>query len=363
MRIGIPREIKPLEGRVALIPEACGDLVQEGHQVLVERGAGIASGFSDADYLAAGVSLVDEPRALYAAAELVVKVKEPWGEEPDWLRPGQRLFAFLHLAADPELMVRLLASGVTALAFETLVAGGGLPILAPMSEIAGRLAMQIGAHLLQAPQGGKGLLLGGLAAAEPGQVVVLGAGHAGATAARLAAAMGAQVTVFDVDAEKLRLMDQIGPGVTSLYPWRDSLKEAVRRADVLVGAILVPGARTPCLVPREWVARMGRGSVVVDIAVDQGGCIATTRPTTYAQPIFVAEGVVHFGVTNMPGAVPRTASRALCASLYPWVRRLARADWRAEPALAGAINLEGGEILLPALKAERPRGAGGPVLF
>jgi alanine dehydrogenase len=351
MRIGIPKEIKPLEGRVALIPEACGDLVRDGHEVLVGRGAGVASGFPDAAYAAMGARLVEQPQALYAEADLVVKVKEPWGEEPDWLRPGQRLFSFLHLAADPELVVRLLTSGVTALAFETLEHRGGLPILAPMSEIAGRLAVQIGARLLHAPEGGKGLLLGGLAAAEPGAVVVLGAGHAGAAAVRLAAAMGARITVFDLDPDKLRRMDEIGPQVTSLYPFRDSLERAVGAADLLIGAVLVPGARAPRLISRAQVAAMGAGSVVVDIAVDQGGCIETTRPTTYAAPTFLAEGVVHFGVTNMPGAVPRTASRALCASLFPWVRRLARADWHAEPALAGAVNVEQGRLVLPALRS------------
>lgn len=351
MRIGIPKEIKPLEGRVALIPEACGDLVRDGHEVLVGRGAGDASGFPDVAYAAVGARLVDQPQDLYAAADLVVKVKEPWGEEPNWLRPGQRLFSFLHLAADPQLVDRLLASGVTALAFETLGHRGGLPILAPMSEIAGRLAVQIGARLLHAPEGGKGLLLGGLAAAEPGQVVVLGAGHAGAAAVRLAAALGARVTVFDLDGDKLRLMDQVGPQVTSLYPYRDSLDRAVREADLLIGAVLIPGARAPHLVSRAQVAAMGPGGVVVDIAVDQGGCIETTRPTTYAAPTFLEEGVIHFGVTNMPGAVPRTASRALCASLFPWVRRLARADWPADPALAAAVNVEQGRLVLPALRS------------
>ncbi len=327
MRIGIPKEIKPLEGRVALIPEACGDLVRDGHEVLVGEGAGVASGFPDAAYAAVGARVVTQPQDLYAAADLVVKVKEPWDEEPDWLRPGQRLFSFLHLAADPALVQRLLASGVTALAFETLEHRGGLPILAPMSEIAGRLAVQIGARLLHAPEGGKGLLLGGLAAA-----------------------LGARVTVFDLDADKLRLMDQVGPQVTSLYPYRDSLDRAVREADLLVGAVLIPGARAPHLVSRDQVAAMGAGSVVVDIAVDQGGCIETTRPTTYAAPTYLAEGVIHFGVTNMPGAVPRTASRALCASLFPWVLRLARADWPADPALAGAVNVDRGRLVLPALR-------------
>lgn len=350
MRIGIPREIKPLEGRVALIPEACADLVREGHEVLVQCGAGVASGFPDQDYARLGVTLVDEAQDLYAAAELVVKVKEPWGQEPEWLRPGQLLFSFLHLAADPVLVERMLASGVTALAFETLEARGSLPILAPMSEIAGRLAVQIGAGLLHAPEGGKGLLLGGLAVAEPGQVVILGAGHAGAAAARLAAASGARVIVFDLDIEKLRLMTNFGPNVTGLYPYRDSLEQAVRQADLLIGAVLIPGAQAPRLISRAQVATMAGGSVVVDISVDQGGCIETIRPTTYAQPTYLEEGVVHFAVTNMPAAVPRTASRALCASLFPWVRRLARPDWRVEAALTKAINLDAGQRVLPALQ-------------
>jgi alanine dehydrogenase len=349
MRIGIPREIKPQESRVALIPEACGDLVRHGHRVLVERDAGAGSGFPDEDYAEAGATLVDDAAALYAQAELVVKVKEPWGAEPQMLREGQLLFSFLHLASDPELGERLCRTGVTALAFETVSDGGRLPVLAPMSDIAGRLAVQIGSGLLLSPSGGKGVLLGGVAASERRRVVVLGAGNAGSAAVRAAAAWGASVTVLELDPEKLRHMQRIGPNVTSLYPYRDSLEQAVAQADLLIGAVLVPGARAPCLVSEEQVASMTRGSVVVDISVDQGGCVETTTPTTYERPTSERHGVVHFGVTNMPGAVPRTASRALCASLFPWVLRLARADWRDDPVLAASVNVDQGALVLPTL--------------
>jgi alanine dehydrogenase len=349
MRIGIPREIKPEEARVALIPEACGDLVRNGHRVLVERGAGAASGFVDAHYAAAGATLVEDAGHLYGQADLVVKVKEPWGAELDLLREGQTLFSFLHLAAEPALAERLCETGVTALAFETVVDGRRLPILAPMSDIAGRLAVQIGSGLLLGPSGGKGVLLGGIAASERGRVVVLGAGQAGSAAVWSATVRGACVTVFDLDAEKLREMQRLGPNVTCLYPYRDSLEEAVVSCDLLIGAVLVPGARAPRLVSEGQVAAMEPGSVVIDVSVDQGGCIETTRPTTYERPTFLRHGVVHFGVTNMPGAVPRTASRALCASLFPWVLRLARPEWRKDPVLAAAVNVDGGEVVLRAL--------------
>jgi alanine dehydrogenase len=350
MRIGVPREIKPLEARVALIPEACAELVRQGHRVLVEAGAGDGSGFSDAAYQTAGATLVETAERLYGEAELVVKVKEPWGSEPEWLRRDQVIFSFLHLAAEPRLTERLRAVGVTAVAFETVDEGGRLPILAPMSDIAGRLAVQIGANLLHRPNGGKGLLLGGMAAAERGHVMVLGAGNAGSAAVRAAAALGANVTVFARKREKQERMLAIGPNVTALYPYADAMGEAVAQADLLIGAVLVPGARTPHLVSAAQVATMAAGSVVVDISVDQGGCIETTRPTTYEAPTYVVDGVVHFGVTNMPGAVPRTASRALCASLFPWVLRLASPDWRQDPALAGAVNLADGEVVHPAVK-------------
>jgi alanine dehydrogenase len=349
MRIGIPREIKPLEGRVALIPEACGDLVRAGHQVFVEQGAGVASGFSDAAYGVAGATLVGDAASLFTEAELVVKVKEPWGPELDLLRPDHLLFSFLHLAADAELTRRLLAIELTAVAFETVQVAGRLPILAPMSEIAGRLAVQIGATLLHRHQGGKGLLLGGVAAAERGNVVVLGAGNAGTAAAAIASALGACVSVFDRNPDRLRAVRGLGPNVTALYAYEDAIAEWAARADLLIGAVLIPGARTPRLVSADGVAAMAPGSVIVDVSVDQGGCVETTRPTTYAEPTYRVHEVVHFGVTNMPGAVPRSASRALCASLFPWVARLTQPDWRTDPVLSAAVNLADGALVHPAL--------------
>jgi len=350
MRIGIPKEVKPMEARVALVPEACGDLARQGNTVLVERGAGVASGFPDRSYEEAGAQMVDSAEALYGQAELLVKVKEPWGAELDLLRGDHLLFSFLHLAANAQLMERLREIGLTAVAFETVEKGGRLPILAPMSDIAGRLSVQIGTNLLYGPNGGKGLLLGGMPAAERGQVVVLGAGNAGAAAVRMAASMGACVTVFDRNPEKLAAMRRAGPNVTTLYPYTDSITRAVGLADLLVGAVLVPGARAPRLISETQVASMEPGSVIVDISVDQGGCVETTHPTTYEAPTFKVHDVVHFGVTNMPGAVPRSASRALCASLFPWVVRLARPDWRDDRALSMAINVSAGDVLHTALR-------------
>jgi alanine dehydrogenase len=338
-----------MEARVALIPDACGDLVRLGHQVMVEAGAGEGSGFSDLLYRDAGAVVLVDAEQLYGESELLVKVKEPWGPELDLLRPEHLLFSFLHLAANPRLMAHLLDLGLTAIAFETLEEAGRLPILAPMSEIAGRLAVQYGTTLLYCPSGGKGLLLGGLAASERGDVVVLGAGNAGSSAVRMAAATGARVTVFDRKPEKLAAMRRAGPNVTSLYPYGDSVAEAVAGADLLIGAVLVPGAKAPRLVSDAQVASMTPGSVVADIAVDQGGCVQTTHPTTYEQPTYRVHEVVHFTVTNMPGAVPRSASCALCASLYPWVERLARPSWRSDPVLSGAVNLDCGKVVHPAL--------------
>jgi len=351
MRIGVPREIKTLEGRVALVPAAVAQLVAEGHHMLVEQGAGVQSGYDDARYRAAGAKLVADAAALYGGAELIVKVKEPLPEEVALLRKDQLLFSFLHLAAATELMQQLREVGLTAVAFETVeTASGQLPLLAPMSDIAGRVAVQVGAHLLHRPQGGKGILLGGLPAAERGRVVILGAGVAGGNAALLAAAMGAEVTVFDRNRDKLVHMRALGNNVTALHPYPDALHEAVIAADLLIGAVLIPGKRAPHLVSADTVREMGEGSAIIDIAVDQGGCIETTRPTTYADPTFVIDGVTHFGVTNMPGAVPRSASQALSAALIPYVSRLASGDWRADAELSRGINVDGGEIIHPALQ-------------
>jgi len=351
MRIGVPREVKPQEARVALIPQACSDLTRLGHKVLVETGSGEGSGYPDHRYLEAGAVVLADAASLYAEAELVVKVKEPWGSELELLRPQQLLFSFLHLAANPELQQRLQDIGLTAIGFETLEDSGRLPILAPMSHIAGCLAVQYATTLLYRPNGGKGVLLGSLPAAEPGRVVVLGAGNAGSAAVRMAAATGARVTVFDRNVEKLAAMQAVGPNVTGLYPWSDSLSEAVAGADLLIGAVLVPGAKAPRLISAGQVAAMAPGSVIADIAVDQGGCVETTRPTTYEHPTYLVHDVVHFAVTNMPGAVPRSASNALCSSLYPWLVRLAQPDWRSDSILAAAINLDRGSLVHPALRA------------
>ncbi len=352
MRIGIPKEIKPLEGRVGLVPEACAEFVKAGHHVLLESGAGQASGYPDDHYRRYGVELLPEAAALYEQAELIVKVKEPYGPEPEMLRQDQVLFCFLHLAADAGLTRRLLAAGVTGVAFETLADRGGLPILAPMSDIAGRLAVQIGGNLLQRPAGGKGLLLGGLPAAERGRVVVLGAGQAGGNAVRMAAALGAQVTVFERKRERMAEMRELGHNVTALYPYHESLAEAVAQADLLIGAVLVPGAKAPKLITREQVSNMAEGSVIVDVSVDQGGCIETTRPTDYTAPTYREAGVIHFTVTNMPGAVPRSASQALSAALLPYLRELSAPQWRENPQLAGAVNLADGELVYPALREQ-----------
>jgi alanine dehydrogenase len=350
MRIGIPRETKAHEGRVSLVPAACAELTAAGHEVLVEAGAGAAAGFQDEAYAGAGVRVLPGADALFGMADLVVKVKEPQPAEYRRLRASQVLFCFLHLAANPTLGRVLCERGLTALAFETVEEGGRTPILAPMSDLAGRLAVQIGAHLLHRPQGGKGVILGGLPGTDRGHVVVVGAGEVGTSAALVASALGARVTVFDRKRDRLVQMRALGPSVTGLHPYPDDLRRAIQAADLLIGAVYVAGARTPRVVDRAMVRSMETGSVIIDVSVDQGGCIETTRPTTYEAPTFVEDGVVHFGVTNMPAAAPRSASVALSAVLTPYVKALARDDWRErEPALAAAVNVTGGRFVHPAL--------------
>ncbi len=341
-----------MEGRVGLIPDAVAELVRHGHEVWVERDAGLLSGYSNAQYEAAGAVLAADAAALYGKAELIVKIKEPVGEELELLRPEHLLFSFLHLAADPQLAHRLQAIGLTAVAFETVSdAQGRLPLLAPMSDIAGRLATQIGCRLLHQSEGGKGLLLGGLSGARRGRVVILGAGNAGSGAAQLAAALGAELVVFDRDRSRLEQMRRLGPNVTTLFSYHELLREEVAHADMLIGAVLIPGARAPHLVSRDMVRAMEPGSVVIDISVDQGGCIETTRPTTYAEPTFLWEGILHFGVTNMPGTVPRSASQAMSAVLTPYVLELAQPGWQQNPELAAGLNVRAGKLLHPAVAA------------
>jgi alanine dehydrogenase len=350
MKIGIPTEIKPFEGRVGLVPEACAELIKTGHQVTLQQGAGVASGYPDQDYIEAGARIAEDAETVFAQAELIVKVKEPYDREPEMLREGQLLFCFLHLAANESLMRRLLACGVTAIAFEMVAEGGGLPILAPMSDIAGRLALQQGAILLHHQNAGRGLLLGGVNAAERGHVVILGGGQAGGNAAEMAAAMGARVTVFERLSQRMGRLRELGKNVTALYPYHKAVSDAVAGADLLIGAVLIPGAKAPKIVSREQIALMMPGSVVVDISVDQGGCIETTQPTTYQNPVYSVDGVTHFCVTNMPGAVPRSATQALCAAMMPYLDRLVSGDWRKDPSLTEAVNLSAGELVHPVLR-------------
>ncbi|MCB1866088.1 MAG: alanine dehydrogenase [Chromatiales bacterium] len=344
MHIGVPRETKSHEGRIAFTPAAVQELVDAGHAVSVETGAGVASGFADSEYLAAGARTGTRTQ-VWSETDIVVKVKEPQSDEVAMLQAGQTLFCFLHLAAVPDLGPALAARGVTALAFEMLFANGALPLLAPMSEIAGRLSIQIGAHLLEQAGGGRGVLLGGIPGVETGRVVVLGAGTAGLAAAGLAAAFGTAVEVFDLKREALGRARAIGPNVSALFAEPAAIGEAVRAADLVIGAVLVPGARAPVVVTRAMVEAMRPGSVIVDISVDQGGCVATTRPMHHGEAPYAVNGVLHSTITNLPGIVPRTSTLALSGVLMPWVRRLANPDWRGDPALAGAISVDDQRVI------------------
>ena len=353
MRIGVPSETKTLEGRVALVPAACADLVRRGHEVYVQSGAGLKSGFRDEDYAKVGVKLAPTAKKLYEAGELIVKVKEPIAGDLKLLRKDHLLFCYLHLAAEPKLTERLLDIGLAGVAFESVQEeDGALPLLAPMSIIAGRIATQIGTHLLHQPAGGKGKLLGGLPSTERGKVVVLGAGAAGGNSAALAAAGGANVVVFDMRPDRLAQMMALGPNVTALYPYEEAVAREVRDADMVIGAVLIPSAKAPRVVTRAMVKSMEPGSVLIDISIDQGGCFETSKPTTWASPTYVVDDVIHFCVTNMPGAVPQTSSQAICAAILPYVNRLAAdKQWRKYEPLKRGINVEGGKIVHPALKS------------
>jgi len=353
MRIGIPKETRPQEGRVALVPAAAGDLARRGHEVWIEHDAGAKSGFGDADYSALGASIAADAAELYRSADLIVKVKEPIAGDLRHLRRDHVLFCYLHLAADPALARALQDIGLTAVAFETVeLDSGELPLLAPMSVIAGRIAVQVGAQLLHLPAGGKGTLIGGVPSTARGNVVVFGAGRAGGAAAALAAATGANVTVFEMRPDRMEQMAGLGHNVTALYPYADAVARAVASADLVVGAVLVTGARAPRVLTRDMLQAMEAGSVLVDIAIDQGGCFETSRPTTWESPTYVEEGVTHFCVTNMPGAVPRTSSQAISAAIQPWVDRLATGrDPMADPALARGVNVADGRLVHPALLA------------
>lgn len=348
MTVGVPKEIKEQEHRVALLPSAAYQLVRRGHRVLVEAGAGAGAGYPDADYAKAGAILVADHAAVFADADLVVKVKEPLPTEYSLLRPGQILFTYLHLAASRSLTEALMASGATCLAYETVEVNRRLPLLEPMSEIAGRMSVLVGGYFLAKHHGGSGTLLGGVPGVLPGRVVVLGGGVAGVNAARMAQGLGADVTILEVDIERMRFLDITLHTAHTLYSSEAHLMELLPQVDLLIGAVLVPGARAPKLITREMLRRMRPGSVLVDIAIDQGGCSETSRPTTHHDPVYVEEGVTHYCVANMPGAYARTATQALTNATYPLIQELAdhglREACRRQSALAGGVNVASGQI-------------------
>ncbi len=342
MLIGVPKEIKDNEFRVGLTPASVAELTHHGHSVLVEKSAGVGSGLSDDEYVAAGAELVDRPQQIFARAEMVVKVKEPLSAERKQLRRGQILYTYLHLAPDLEQTKDLVASGATCIAYETVTSpSGGLPLLTPMSEVAGRLAPQVGAHALEKAQGGRGVLLGGVPGVPAAEVVIIGGGVSGTHAARIALGMGANVTLVDKSNDALRrLAAQFGTGVRTIYSTRATIAELVKRADLLIGAVLVPGAAAPKLVTRAMLSTMKPGSVIVDIAIDQGGCCETSKATTHSNPTYVVDGVVHYCVANMPGAVARTSTFALNNATLPFALALADKGWR--QALKDDVHLRAG---------------------
>ena len=357
MEIGVPKETKDREFRVGLTPNSVRSLAKN-HTVFLETNAGIGSGFTDEEYQQAGAKIVVDVAEVWSK-ELVVKVKEPLKEEYRYLQPQQLLFTYLHLAADRSLTEALIESGTTAIAYETVeLSNGVLPLLTPMSIIAGRLSVQFGARYLEKQQGGRGVLLGGVPGVSPGKVVILGGGVVGTEAAKIAVGMGARVQIVDINVERLSYLENLfGSRVELLYSTTAQIEQAVRDADLLVGAVLVVGKKAPVLVSRELVAQMRPGSVIVDVAVDQGGCIATLRPTSHTQPTYVEEGVVHFGVPNMPGAVPWTATQALNNSTLPYIMQLADRGLSAlaeNPALAKGLNIKNGAIVHPAVKEVFP---------
>ncbi|WP_028030086.1 alanine dehydrogenase [Gemmobacter nectariphilus] len=355
MKIGCPKEIKPQEFRVGLTPQAAREAVAHGHQVMVEAGAGTGAGFADADYVAAGASIVPTADEVFASAEMIVKVKEPQAVERARLRKGQLLFTYLHLAPDPDQTRDLLASGVTAIAYETVTdRTGGLPLLAPMSEVAGRLAPQMGAWALQKANGGRGVLLGGVPGVRPANVMIIGGGVVGTAAARVAVGMGANVTVLDRSIPRMSYLDDIFQGrLTTQYSSAAALAELLPEADMVIGAVLIPGAAAPKLVSRAQLSTMKPGSVIVDVAIDQGGCFETSKATTHADPIYTVDGVIHYCVANMPGAVARTSTMALGNATMPFMLALAGKGWRRacaeDPHLLAGLNVHAGQLTYAAV--------------
>lgn len=350
MIVGVPKEIKQDEYRVAMLPVGVEELTRRGHKVLLEAGAGTGSGLPDQDYAASGAELVEGPDEIFARADLIVKVKEPQPVEIAKIRKGQVVFTYFHLAADRGLTEGLLATGATCVAYETLADDRGrLPLLTPMSEVAGRMSIQEGAKYLERPQMGRGILLGGVPGVAPAHITILGGGVVGANAAKIAAGFRADVAILDINMERLRYLDDVmPPNVDCLFSDRHTIREQLSRADLVIGSVLIPGAKAPMLVQKDDLGRMKPGSVIIDVAIDQGGCIATSRPTSHSNPTYIVDEVVHYCVTNMPGAVGRTSTFALCNVTLPWAIEIAQrgiaAAARDLRPVARAINLAGGEV-------------------
>jgi len=353
MVIGVPKEIKEQEQRVALLPSAANQLIRHGHSVLVEKNAGIGSGYADEEYVKAGAEIADTAKEVFARADMIVKVKEPLKAEFSLLRKGQILFTYLHLAASRELTEALLKSGVTGIAYETIQVNNRLPLLEPMSEIAGRMSVVMGAYFLAKYNGGSGVLLGGVPGVLPGSVVVVGGGTSGVNAMRMAKGLGAGVTILDIDVERLRFLDLTMDNLHTLYSSEANLMELMPDCDLLIGAVLLPGAKAPKLITRAMLRKMKRGSVLVDISIDQGGCAETSRPTTHLDPVYVEESVTHYCVANMPAAYARTATQALTNVTYRYVELLAdlglEGACEKQPALIGGINSRDGRLTCQAV--------------
>jgi alanine dehydrogenase len=357
MIIGVPREIKPDEYRVAMLPFGVEELTRRGHHVLIQTGAGIGSGLTDDEYRDCGATIVEAATDLFAEADLVVKVKEPLPAEWPLLRPGQSLFTFFHFAASETLTRAVLDTGATAVAYETLRGKrGDLPLLTPMSEVAGRMSIQEGAKYLERPQEGRGILLSGVPGVPPANILILGGGIVGTNAARIAAGFQADVSILDINVDRLRYLEDImPPNVNTVFSDRHSIRERLAQADLVIGAVLIEGARAPRLVSRADLARMKPGAVIIDVAIDQGGCIETSRATTHSQPTYIVDGIVHYCVTNMPGAVGRTSTYALCNVTFPYVLKLAELGIAGacaqDPGIAHAINLHAGRVTNRAVAA------------
>jgi alanine dehydrogenase len=355
MLIGVPKEVKDHEDRVGLVPSSVRELTDRGHKVRIQANAGVGAGIDDSEYVRAGAEMIGDPDAIWAQAELVVKVKEPLAAERCKLRAGQILFTYLHLAPDAAQASDLISSGATCIAYETVTSPNGtLPLLTPMSEVAGRMAIQVGAHCLENAQGGRGVLLGGVPGVAPANVLVLGGGVAGTNAAMMAVGAGADVTVVDRSGEALRrLVAQFGTAIKTIFPTNDALAKLVAEADLVVGTVLVPGAAAPKLVKRGMLRTMKRGSVIVDVAIDQGGCTETSKATTHSQPTYIVDGVVHYCVANMPGGVARTSTYALNNVTLPYVQALADKGWRQalrdDLHLRNGLNVHAGRITNPAV--------------